>query len=78
MSIMRPKARMTVYAAFFGEGTPAINVYDFDRKRLEVLLSDRRANGEAHEDERIVRCTVDFYRRKLQEHGFPVPTGLLP
>lgn len=78
MSIMRPKGRMTVYAAFFGADVPAINVYDFDRRRLETLVGDRRANGEAHEDERIVRCTVDFYRRKLQEHGLPIPGGLLP
>lgn len=65
--------RVTLYAAFFGEDCPAINVYGFDRKRLETLVSDRIANGEAHPSERVVRCTLAFYRSKLEKHGLPVP-----
>ncbi len=68
--------RTTLYAAFFGKGVPAIGVWDFNRRRLETLCFDRRANGESAADERIVRCTIDHYLRVLSAHNIPAPHEL--
>lgn len=63
--------RVTLYATFTTAGEPCHNVWDFNRKRLEVLLSDRVANGEAFPGEHIVRCTVQFYNEIRARYGFP-------
>jgi len=68
--------RTTLYAAFSDLGVPAINVWDFDRKRLETLVSDRHANGQALPGEPVVRCTVEFYRRAYESRGWRVPDAL--
>lgn len=62
--------RTTLYAAFSGS-VPMLNVYDFNKKRLEMLMSDRKANGDAFPDEHLVRITVEYYNGILRKHGFP-------
>jgi len=61
--------RTTLYAAFNERGVPCINVWDFDRKRLETMVSDRVANGEAFPGEHIVQITVAKYSQMLRELG---------
>jgi hypothetical protein len=68
--------RTTLFAAFANDGTPAINVWDFNRRRLETLVSDRRSNGDALPGEHVQHCTIAFYRRTLAARGLPVPTTL--
>ena len=72
------RRRTTLYAAFTGKGVPVINVYSWDAKALDVMLADRLANGDAFPDEHRVRCTIEFYRRQLEFHGFPVPREFWP
>lgn len=62
--------RQTLWAAFTGEGIPVINVYDFNRKKLERLLLDRQANGEALSGEHAVRITVEYYNQILDQYGW--------
>lgn len=62
--------RITLYAAFDSSGTPMINVYDFNKQRLETLVSDRIANGDAGAGEHVVRITVAKYNRILAERGW--------
>lgn len=63
--------RTTLYAAFTGDGTPALGVWDWNRKRLETLISDRTANGEAFAGEHAVRITVSFYNAIITRFGWP-------
>lgn len=66
--------RRTLYAGFMGDGTPVIGLWGWDKKKIELFASDRVANGEAFPGEHIVRCTVEFYDRKLIEHRLPPRT----
>lgn len=77
-TLCRVLRRTTLYAAFAADGEPVLNVWDWDRKRLDRTLSDRAANGHAMPGEHVVRCTVEFYRRKLTEWRLPVAAELLP
>jgi hypothetical protein len=63
--------RTTIYAAFSGDGVPCINVHDFNRARLESLVNDRRANGEALPGEHIVHCTLAVYNTQRAALGLP-------
>lgn len=64
-----PRKRTTIYAAFSGSGVPVQNAWDFSKPKLEMLVSDRIANGEAFPGEHVVRVTIEFYNRKLTECG---------
>lgn len=66
------KWRRTLYAAFSDVGVPAINVWDFDKKRAAVLVSDRIANGHALPGEHVVQITVELYNRMMTERGWPL------
>lgn len=66
------RRRTTLYAAVMPTGEPVLGVYDFDRNRLDTLLADRRANGEAFEGERRVQITIAHYNRLLGASGWPV------
>jgi hypothetical protein len=66
--------RTTLYAAFSDAGVPAINVHDFDKRRLSRLLSDRQANGDALPGEHLVRVRLDYYNRMMAERGWPEVT----
>jgi hypothetical protein len=58
------RRRTTLYAAFFADGTPVVNVWAWTRPRLEVVLEDRLTNEQALPgEEHIVRCTIEFYNR---------------
>ena len=63
--------RTTLYAAFDQDGTPAINVWDFNLGRLQVLVGDRVANGDALAGEHIARVTVQKYRELVAKLGHP-------
>lgn len=63
--------RYTLYAAFTGAGSPVFGVYDWNKKRLETWLADRKANGEAFDSEHIVRITVACYNRIVSVRGWP-------
>lgn len=73
---MSARKRTTLYGAFTGDGEPVLNVWGWERRKVETLVSDRHANGEAFPYERVVRCTVAVYRAKLAAHGLPVPAEL--
>jgi hypothetical protein len=60
-----------MYAAFTSDGVPCINVYDYNKKRLEALVSDRIANGDALPGEHVVRIYRSAYNKLLEKHGFP-------
>jgi hypothetical protein len=65
-----------VHAAFTGDNEPALGVYDFDPKRLDVMISDRKANGEAFDGEHRVRLTLNDYNRIIANYGWPaIQTG---
>lgn len=66
------RRRVTLYAAFAGDGTPCINVYGWDRRRVETLIADRIANGEAFHGEHCVQITVAFYNAILARRGLPM------
>lgn len=66
--------RVTMYAAFSGDGTPALNVWDFDAKRLATRIGDRIANGEALSGEHSARVTVSMYNRLMRKRGWPEVT----
>lgn len=69
--ITSTRKRTTLYAAFTGSGEPALGVWDWNRKRLETMISDRAANGEAFAGEHAVRVTVSFYNSIITRHGWP-------
>lgn len=71
----RPQ-RTSLFAAFTSGGAPIQNVFHFSRAKLEGALAERRSAGTASPGERIVQCTIAFYRTKLIENGLPIPTGL--
>lgn len=72
--------RTTLYAAFYttstGTNEPVLNVYDFNEKRLDTLISDRVANGVAQPGEHKVQITVAMYNRLLKARGWPEVTTL--
>lgn len=60
---------MTVYAAVHGAGVPSYNVFGVNREAVEVIMADRRANGEAWADERLEEfCCLHAYNARLREH----------
>ncbi len=65
------RKRTTLYAAFNGAGMLVINVWHYDRKRLELLIADRKANGDAFWGEHPVRIYVAHYNRLLAAMGLP-------
>lgn len=65
------RRRTTLYAAFAATGEPALGVWDFDSKKLDTLMSDRKANGEALPGEHKVRIYVRMYNDILAKHGWP-------
>jgi hypothetical protein len=70
----RASRRVTLFAAVSEIGVPAINVWDFNRSRLERLVSDRHANGQAFPGEHVVQMTERFYDSLLRAHGLPERT----
>ena len=73
------RRRVNVYAAFTGADTPVVNVAAWYRKDAELLVAERKANGTAFPDERIVHITVDLYTRLLRKHGLQCPVlGIYP
>lgn len=68
------RKRTTLYAAFSDTGEPVLNVYDFDKKRLDVFLADRVANNEAVPGEHRVQVTITYYNQILAKRGWPQVT----
>jgi|SRR5688572_2450644 len=75
---MPQRQRTNVYAAFTPSGEPILGVFNYNRTKLEALLSERQANGQALPGEHIVACTIAFYRSKLEQSRLPIPDALLP
>lgn len=65
------RKRTTLYAAFTPIGDVVVNVWDWRKKELETLMSDRRANGEAIDGEHMVRIYVTTYNEMLSKRGLP-------
>lgn len=65
------RRRVTLWAAVTKEGAPIQNLWDFRLRRLDVLIADRKANGEGFLGERCVRMTERFYDALLARHGLP-------
>lgn len=63
--------RTTLYAAFAADGTPALGVWELNKRALEVRISERVANGDAFPGERPVRIYISAYNRILEKHNWP-------
>jgi hypothetical protein len=54
----------TLWAAFYGTGStliPALGVWAWTRREIDVLISDRVANDEAFRGERAMHISVGDY-----------------
>lgn len=61
-----------IFAAIHGAGVPSINVYGVNREAVELIMSDRRANGESAPEERLEEfCCLHAYNARLREHRLP-------